>query len=148
MSNLTLNDLVPGTLGILNDGKLAVITGVKLSRPTYPLVSKMKAGETAYKGRPEDFKVVLGKIDLAALDAAAPAKIPEFVPLSGIDDPFRPMNLRDVKVGDNIIVRHGSKEILAVYKGYNRRRPQYPLSYEINGKSWKGSVDSFVRKAA
>lgn len=142
---ITMADLVPGTIGVCRGGKIAVVTEVVPSRPQYPIIVKFKAGDTAYKVGVSAFTTILGKIDLQAFEGSGLALT---LPTVNRDDPFRPMELRDLKAGDAIIVSHGFKQVQATYGGYNSRRPTYPLTYEINGKIWKGPVSSFVRKVA
>ena len=122
------------------------MTEVRSDRPAWPVIFALKASGTAYKGRPDMFKAVVGSVDLEAFrgvqEAAREAVVAD-VPLFGC-----PENLKGLKVGDRINVTHGSKLVEAVYDGYDYRRPKYPVSYTINGRRRKGRAEGVVGKAA
>jgi hypothetical protein len=61
-----------------------------------------------------------------------------------------PQRIKDMnlKIGDTIRIRHGAKEILIAFDGFNWNRPKYPLTYNINGKGWKGPLSVILAKVA
>ena len=144
---MTLNELVPGTVAITINDDIAVITGHNLSRPKYPISYKVKASPKGYKGRPEDFRVIIGKVDVQAFLGAceASAVVPAMDWSPYMPEPLKSMN---IGVGDVISVRHGHGVVQAVFKGWNPGRPKYPITYDYNGKSWKGVVAAVVGKVA
>lgn len=152
MSTMTLNELKPGAVAITNDGKIVVITGHDLNRPRRPIRLKVKAGGTEYISPLDGFKAVVGQVDLDAFNKAAAPLFPSVPPVER-GSPFPPFgvkpneDLKDLKVGDLIRVRHGSRVVTATFGGYSWSRPKYPISYTINGKRWKGPMDVIVGKA-
>ena len=114
--------------------------------PTYPIIFAVKASGSRYKGRPADFKAVIGKADVAAFQAACVASEPIVTcPDIFLPEPLKSMNL---KPGDKIKVRHGGTIVEAIYQGYKFSRPKYPISYTIDGRNWKGTAMGILGKAA
>ena len=145
--SVKLEELKPGVVAIDSRGSICVITEIRPESPVWPVIFVVKASGSAYKGRPDMFKAVVGQVDLNAfngiLEAAKENKV------QGWDnDPLMPESLSGIKIGDTINVRHGASVVQAIYKGYNHNRPKYPVCYEINGRSWKGPVTTVVGKAA
>jgi hypothetical protein len=150
--SVELKDIEIGSVVIDNRGAIGIVTDIVLNRPTWPIVFAVKASGSLYKGRPDLFKAVIGKVDIAAFKAAskAPADLPERKDMSDIfpgliPEPLRSMGL---KVGDKINVNHGFSVVEAIYDGYKFSRPKYPITYTINGKRWKGAASVVVGKVA
>lgn len=147
--SVNLSELKPGVVVVESDGSICVITELRQGSPVYPVlyVRKQVTG-TVYKGRPESFKAVIGQVDLGALKGLLEGVKEERH--QGFDEPLFdcPENLKGLKVGDAIKVKHGYVVVEAVYGGYSHNRPKYPISYTVNGKRFKGVVAAVVGKAA
>jgi hypothetical protein len=124
------------------DHKIVVIVGFK-GRTAYPIEFKKTVDGPIYMAKEDHFKTVIGQVDGAkwAEAVVAAGAIPSM--------PAADMSLvRSLKVGDSIRIRHGSNSIVvATFKGYNPRRPKFPVSYEINGKPWKGKMEGLLGRA-
>lgn len=149
---MDLHSIEVGDVMIDVRGKMVVVTRVELSRPKNPVVYQANPGGGQYIAPASFFKVKIGKVDVEAFKAAAPKPLfgsetflPPAPPASNFTlTPVKTM-FDDLKVGDEIIVKHGSREVQAIFKGCNLNRPKYPVSYEINGRPWKGTWASVVR---
>jgi hypothetical protein len=147
--SVQLEDLKPGVVAIDDRGSICVVTEIHPERPAWPVVFVVKASGSAYKGRADTFKAVVGSVDLNAFTGILKEAVEKKVQVQGLDwDPFVPESLKGIKIDDVINVTHGSRVVEAVYKGYNSNRPKYPISYTINGKKWKGSLSAVVGKVA
>lgn len=145
--SVNLSELKPGMVAIDQGGSICVITEMRPDRPVWPVVYvRQKASGTAYKGRPESFKAIVGQVDLAAfqavLEAATKATL-SAEPVFGC-----PENLKGLKIGDVVMIRHGSSVVQAVYEGYHYNRPKYPISYAYNGRHWKGVTGAVQNKVS
>jgi len=131
-------------------GAICVVTEIRANAPAWPVIFAVKASGAAYKGRPETFKAVVGSVDLAAFKAASGAAGGAREKRSaGTDVDFLvPTVLKGVKVGDTVRLKHRYEVVEATYLGYNRNRPKYPVTYELNGKRWKGPLEIVVGKVA
>ena len=146
--SVELKDLVRGALVLDLGGNLAVVMGPNPGSRTYPILYKLRARTRGYKGSPMEFQAVVGSVDMAAFEALDERDEPaasDWVP----PDSLLPDALKGVKPGDAIKVRHGfGKVVDAVYEGYSFHRPKYPLSYSVDGRKWKASLQALVSKAA
>jgi len=145
--NLTLNELKPGA--ITSDGKIAVITGFSPNRQKNPILLSFKPGGTTYVSSVDRFSAVVGNVDLDAYKKAGVSPVPLWEPRSSVESFGLPPIVKelDLKAGDLIRLRHGGKVVTATFNGFNWNRPKYPVSYGLNGKSWKGNVAGIVGKA-
>jgi len=145
---LTLNDLTPGTLVALSDGKLAVITGYRTNNPVNPVVFKMAAGQKSYKGSVSQFKAVIGTVELSKFNEACGVS-PVIPRMSGFDnDSLVPDSLKGIRIGDKVIIRSRKGSEVVTYGGYNPRRPKFPVSFaDASGRQMKGTVGLVVGKA-
>ena len=153
MSDLTLEDLIPGTMAARLDGKLAIVLEQKPGNPSNPVIFQMagKALGARYKGPVADFTAVVGLVDMDALREAA-TTMPGGPPRSGhagVDDDFLvPDSLKGIKVGDQIRIRGRRGDEVVTYEGYNHRRPRYPVSFTtVSGRQMKGGVSIVLGKA-
>jgi hypothetical protein len=145
MSEITLADIRPGTI-IVTHGKLAIVEEVSPRRPKNPIAYKNNTDHRGYICGIESVQAVLGDVDLSKWKQGVTPPLPKVTR----DDPWAmPENLKamDLKPGVSVIVmRHGRGKVQALYTGYSYRRPKYPVSYEVNGKKWKGAASSVVSK--
>ena len=147
---IELNEVKPGSV-ILAHGKVAIVVEVSNSRPKNPIAYKNNTEHRGYICGLQDVQAVLayeGSLEAFKNVAGEAPKLPSRN--DGTDLDFLvPDQLKGVKIGDEIMFRHGrggSKKV--VYKGYKSSRPKYPISYEYNGKPWKGTLSGFVSKVA
>lgn len=136
-----LKDLVPGTIVIANDGRIAIVTEIDTGNIRYPVIYSFKTCARGYKGSQNDFQAILGVVDIDAWNAR------KRKPFVGTDsDAMVPDVLKGVRIGDRIMVvgRRGTEE--ATYLGYNPNRPKNCLSFEIGGKKYKGTLSLFAGK--
>ena len=135
-NDITLENITKGT-GILVQGKLAIVIDIRTNAPKHPIVYKNNTEHRGYICGLEDVQAILGDLDLDAFTnsvTAAPKKS------HGTDEDWRmPSELKGIKIGDKI--KMGSNVV--VFTGYKSSRPKYPISYERNGKNWKGTMGSF-----
>jgi hypothetical protein len=143
---MEMKDIEAGSVLIDNRGAICIVTEICHSRPAYPITFAVKASGSLYRGRPDEFKACVGKVDVDAFKKAMGASTPR----SSGDDIFLPEPLKrmNIKIGDKIKVWHGGIETVAVFEGYKYSRPKYPVSYTINGKPWKGAVSEILGKVA
>ena len=143
---MTNQDLTPGTIAVTLDGKLAIVIGYKPSNTKHPVLYKFKVGNTTYKGSANDFRVILGKVDLGEFENASAAG-PQPAPSTGFhNDAMVPDVLKGLKVGDTITIRTRKGVEAVTYDGYNSRRPKYPVSFtNSQGQRRKGSLTIVVR---
>ena len=147
-----LKDIEVGSVVIDCRGAIGIVTEIT-SRPTWPITYALKASGSLYKGKPEIFKAIIGKVDINVFKAASEAPVVSqvFGEFNGTDisllmpEPLRSMGL---KIGDKIKIKHGFTVVEAIFDGYKLSRPKYPISYTINGKRWKGTTSAIVGKAA
>ena len=147
MTEITLANIRPGTI-IVTCGKLAIVEEVTRSRPKNPIAYKNNTDHRGYICGLSQVQAILGDVDIAAWKAGiTPVVKRELFPTEdrwAMPEALKSMNL---KIGDTIEVRHGRGGLAkAIYKGYNSSRPKYPVSYEIDGKQWKGVAATVVRK--
>ena len=148
--SVELKDLEVGSVVVDIRGAIGIVTELKLSNPTYPVIFAVKASGSHYKARPDQFRAVIGKADINAFKGASD-KPTERPVSSGTDLSFlmpEPLRSMGLKIGDKIKVKQGFSVVDAIFNGYKASRPKYPISYEINGKRWKGAVSIIVSKAA
>jgi hypothetical protein len=145
--SVELKDLEVGSIVVDIRGCLAIVLETNHT-PTYPIIFATKASGSRYKGRPTDFRTVIGKADINAFNGAS--TMSSTLSVSGGMDLFLPEPLRSMglKIGDPIKVKHGYAVVNAIFDGYKMSRPKYPVSYIIDGKRWKGMVSAIVGKAA
>ena len=139
-------DLKPGVVAILNDGRIAVIVDVHLNRPKNPFGIKLKADGPKYVGPLDGFRAIVGKVDLDAFNQSNRKAVPEWNPMSSIHATLDNDKIKNIQPGDDVLVRHGRSVVTAKFVGWNWNRPKYPASYSINGKSWKGSANTIISK--
>jgi len=145
--SVELKELVPGAIAVDFKGGLAIITGLNPRSAKYPVLYKLRTGTRGYKGKPEDFKAVLGKVDLAKYEEVDGAKAPAAAK-ADVPDVLKPEALKGVKVGDTIEVRHGATVRKVTYEGYKPNRPKYPLTYSLpTGGRYKAAIGALVEKA-
>ena len=157
MNGLGLKELVPGAVAIIG-GKIAIVVRHDLNRPRRPICVKTSVNGPEYISAPDRFDAVIGHIDLAEFAKLSKPIIPaasEFVPPPPQREPMwgdgvipETVKALNLKAGDTIRVRHGRGERVATFDGYNYNRPKYPVSYNINGKRWKGPYSTIVSKVA
>ena len=145
--SVELKDLVVGSVVIDNRGSIGIVVETNHT-PTYPIIFAVKASGSRYKGRPTDFRAVIGTVDAKAFLEACRQSIERSEPLFGENPMFLPEPLKgmNLKIGDKIKIRHGFSVVNAVYEGYSYSRPKYPVSYTINGKKWKCPAAAVVSK--
>jgi hypothetical protein len=145
---LTLQELIPGTVAIDLSGKIAVIVEHKLNYPKNPVIFTYTAGGTKYKGPVSGFRAVVGSVDLEDFENASEASTIPKRSVGNDTDPFMPDVLKGIKIDEKITIRNGRGLEVVTYKGYNRRRPKYPVSFERNGRPMKGTLSMVVGKAS
>jgi len=139
-------DVKIGDIVLTSRNELAVITEILPGRLKYPYLYQVKIGaRTTYKGAPEDFKQIVGHVDLEALMRAA--KQPEAVRrVSPFVAGLLPEELRGLKPDDTINVRHCGRILQARFIGYNPNRPKYPVDIRMNGRIYKAPLSMVVRE--
>ena len=144
---MKLEDLKPGAVVVEERGGFICVV-MEIRAGACPVIyARGKVAAGLYKGRPEDFKAVVGQVDLAALKAMVDEAREDKA--TGYDDlPFAPEALKGLKIGDVINVRVGASVEKAIYKGYHPGRPRFPVSFELNGRNYKSPVQTVVGKAA
>lgn len=137
-------DLVPGTIAIARDGRIAIITELKPSNTKYPVIYSFKTDARGYKGNESDFTAILGIAELDVWNQNKPAPKPK-----GTDVDFLvPEALKGIKIGDKITIRSRRGTETVTYDGYNSNRPKYPVSFtDEKGRSMKGGVSLVIGKA-
>lgn len=147
MSDITLADIRPGTV-IVVCGKLAIVDEVKPSRRKNPIAYKNNVDHRGYICSLDQVQAVLGDVDLAKFQAGITPRAPR---VEHNDTWAMPERLKEMGLepGDTIEIRHGRGGTRqAIYRGYSCSRPKYPVSYELNGKQWKGVTAAIVRVVA
>jgi len=146
MKEVTLENINPGTV-IVVCGKLAIVEEVKASRYKNPIAYKNNTEHRGYICGIADVQAILGDVDIAEWQGAVGQK-PEPIVNRG-SDMFLPEELKGVKIGDTIKMRHGRNGVVDVtFEGYKASRPKYPVSYSYNGKQWKGQLRGIVTEQA
>ena len=147
MKEITLENIKVGTV-IVTCGKLAIVERVMPNRPKNSIQYKNNTEHRGYICGINDVQAILGDVDIAEWQGALTPKAP-IIRAERNDSWAMPEELRamGLTVGDTILVKHGHSTRKATFKGYNANRPKYPVSYEINGKSWKGTKGIVVGKA-
>lgn len=147
--SLALNDLKAGQVVLDTVGNVWIVTGIAPNRPVKPVQIVKKAGGTMYVAPVSMFTSIVGTVDLEKFKVSVLPLVPATrEPMFG--DGTMPENIRalNLKSGDVVTVSHGFKKVTATFTGFNWNRPKYPVSYEINGKKWKGPYTTIVGKAA
>jgi hypothetical protein len=127
---------------------LAIVEQVLTNRPKNPIQYKNNTDHRGYICGIGEVQAILGDVDLDAWTDALKPRIPK-AKVERNDAWAMPQELREmgIKPGDIVLVRHGRGGLKeAVYTGYNSNRPKYPVSYEINGKGWKGTKGIITKK--
>jgi hypothetical protein len=140
-----LKNLTPGTVAVTLNGQLAIVTGYKPTNVKYPILYKLKLGTRGYKGNENDFRAILGVVDLSAFEALngagfrapAPTGAPAWCP-------DVPAQLKGVKVGDMITIRTRRGTEQAEYLGYKPNRPKNCVSLRMNDREYKGPLSIVV----
>jgi hypothetical protein len=136
MKHVRESSIKVGTLVVAYD-QLAIITEVNPSRPKNKYAFKHKTAHKGYICGLDSIQAILGQGDIEAWNRIATAA-PERVPCSEGPALFGP--LADVKVGTRIQIsgRNGMETV--TYQGWSHNRPKYPVSFERNGRPYKGPV--------
>ncbi len=136
-------DIKIGDIVLTTNGKFAVIIGYEPRNFKYPYLYKFGAVPTTYKGSASNFKARLGACDMTAFNAAC-VTVPPTTKVGTDIDILVPAPLRGVKVGDTITVMHNGRPTPAIYRGYFRQRPNYPLGFTINGRDYKAPMSNLL----
>lgn len=133
-----LKDFEEGTVAVTANNDIVVVTGIKPSNPSNPIL--YTNGKTKYKGGPDFFKSIIGIAETEKLNEIEKPRVhaPQFAP----------EEIRDLKVGERIVIRNRRNLEVVVYDGFNPRRPKNALSVTLlNGRECKGPTGLFVRRA-
>jgi hypothetical protein len=147
--SVELRDIEVGSVVVDCRGAIGIVTEIT-NRPAWPITYAVKASGSLYKGKPELFKAIIGKVDINAFKAASEAPVVSQV-FGGSDPSFlmpEPLRSMGLKIGDKIKVKHGFDVVEAIFDGFKPSRPKYPISYTMNGRRWKGTTYAIVGKAA
>jgi len=146
--NVEMKNIKPGTV-IVTCGKLAIVEQVSTNRPKNPIQYKNNTDHRGYICGIGEVQAILGDVDMAEWKGALKPRAPKMKKVERNDSWAMPKELQEmgIKPGDIVLVKHGRGGLKeAVYAGYNSNRPKYPISYEINGKGWKGTKGIIVKK--
>jgi len=140
--NVTIDQLTVGSVVITRNGAIGIVTDFRPQNTKYPVLYKTKAGTTTYKGSPNDFTAVIGNADATRLIEVAQKKAEA---VNVMASSYGPDAIKGLSVGDTITIRANGKLSCVIYEGYNPRRPKNPLSFTMNGRQYKGSLNLIVK---
>ena len=128
-----------GTIIVVLDS-IGIVTGIN-TRPKNKYEYSTKGNHRGYICSLEDIRAILGQGDIEAWTRCAGTPVHkvrccESKALFGL--------LKDVEPGTNIQVRGRNGIEVVVYNGLSYTRPKYPVSFERNGRKFKGPLSIVV----
>ena len=143
--SIKLEDIEIGSIVLIN-GKLAIVDEISSKRPANPIAYKNNTDHRGYVCSLSQITAIMGVVNIDVFETYRDAVK---VPKEKVDDAWAmPAALREmgVKAGDQVKILTRGKTHTVTYTGYNANRPKNPISFEMNGRQYKGPVSLIVRK--